>query len=73
MFVMKITGCAAAAVMAAFLPIGSTQAAMTPVIHFGTPNFHHVDCAVVSTSVRLERAWSAPMIGRHPAIDRRIA
>jgi hypothetical protein len=46
MFVKRITGCAAAATIAAFLPIGSAQAAMSPVIHFGTPNVHHVDCAV---------------------------
>jgi hypothetical protein len=46
MLVRKAMGCAAAAAMCAFLPIGSPQAAMSPMTHYGTSNVHRVDCAV---------------------------
>jgi hypothetical protein len=46
MFVQKITSCAAAAAIAAFMSVGGVQAAMSPAVHYGTPNVHHVDCAV---------------------------
>jgi hypothetical protein len=46
MYVQKATGCAAAAAIAAFMSIGSPQAAMSLTTHFVTPNVHHVDCAV---------------------------
>lgn len=46
MFFQKATGCAAAAAIGAFMAIGSSQAAMSPTTYHGTPNVHHVDCAV---------------------------
>jgi hypothetical protein len=46
MFVQKITACAAAATIAAFMSVGGAQAAMSPVVHYGTANVQHVDCAV---------------------------
>jgi hypothetical protein len=49
MFVQKITGCAAAAAIAALMSIGSAHAAMSPVVPFAAPqapDIHHVDCAV---------------------------
>jgi hypothetical protein len=46
MFVLKIAGCAAAAAIAAFISVGSTRAAMSPVVPHAVPNVHHVDCAV---------------------------
>ena len=46
MFILKIAGCGASAALASLISIGSTQAAMAPVVHPGNPNIHHVDCAV---------------------------
>jgi hypothetical protein len=46
MFVQKITSCAATAAIAAFMSVGPTQAAMAPIMKYGSPNIHHVDCAV---------------------------
>jgi len=46
MSILKIAGCAASAALASLISIGSTQAAMAPVIHAGNPNVHNVDCAV---------------------------
>ncbi len=46
MFVQKLAGCTAAAALAVFLPIGATQAAMSPAVHYGVSNIQHVDCAV---------------------------
>lgn len=46
MVVQKITGCAAAAAIAAFMSIGYAQAAMSPAAHYGASNVQRVDCAV---------------------------
>jgi len=46
MFVQKATGYAAAAAIAAFMSIGSPQAAMFPRVQYVSPDVHHVDCAV---------------------------
>jgi hypothetical protein len=46
MFVQKITGCAAAVAVASIVSMCPSQAAMSPLVHYGTPNLHHVDCAV---------------------------
>jgi hypothetical protein len=47
MFILKLTGCAAAAAFASFISINAAQAAMSPITHYGkTPPVHHVDCAV---------------------------
>ena len=47
MFALKLTGCAAAAAIASFISISATQAAMSPIKHYGeTPPGPHVDCAV---------------------------
>lgn len=44
---LKLTGCAAAAAISAFLSIGPSQAAMSPITNYGDqPPVHHVDCAV---------------------------
>jgi hypothetical protein len=44
---LKLTGCAAAAAIAALLSVGPSQAAMTPTTNYGDPPpVHHVDCAV---------------------------
>jgi hypothetical protein len=42
----KITSCAAAAVMAAFISASPAQAAMAPITHYGAPGVQHVDCDV---------------------------
>ena len=46
MSVYKITGCAAAAAIAALMSVGPAQASMYPAAHYGAPNVHAVDCAV---------------------------
>ena len=52
MFVQKIAGCSAAAVIASLMTLGSAQAAMYPFAAYGDQNVHHVpdvhpvDCAV---------------------------
>ena len=46
MSILKIAGCGASAALASLISIGSTQAAMAPVVHAGNPNVHNVDCAV---------------------------
>lgn len=46
MLIHKITGCATAAAVAAFLSIGASQAAMSPVVPNGASNVQRVDCAV---------------------------
>jgi hypothetical protein len=46
MTIQKLTGCAAAAAIAAFMTIGPAQASMYPAVHYGNSNVHHVDCAV---------------------------
>jgi hypothetical protein len=43
---LKITSCAAAAAMAAFISASSAQAAMTPATHYQAPSVQHVDCDV---------------------------
>jgi hypothetical protein len=79
----KTTGCAAAAAIAAFMSIGSTQAAMFPTIHDGAPNIHHVDCAVgfhvgpVGTCVLgVDRPPpprdDAPVVIEHRAVDESV-
>jgi hypothetical protein len=44
--ILKIAGCGASAALASLISIGSTQAAMAPAAHVGSPNVHYVDCAV---------------------------
>ena len=46
MSILKIAGCGASAALASLISIGSTQAAMAPVVHAGNPNIQNVDCAV---------------------------
>ncbi len=46
MSILKIAGYGAFVAMASLISIGSTQAAMAPAIPGGSPNVHHVDCAV---------------------------
>ena len=45
MFVLKVTGCAAAAAIAAFLSSGSTKAAMYPATYYDTLSIQHDDRA----------------------------
>ena len=44
--ILKIAGGGAFAGLASLIAIGSTQAAMAPAAHAGSPNVHYVDCAV---------------------------
>ena len=46
MFLLKLAGCGGAVVMASFLSVAPTQAAMAPAVHLGAANVQHVDCAV---------------------------
>jgi hypothetical protein len=46
MLIQKITGCAAAAAIAAFMSVGATEAAIVPAVPHAAPSFHLVDCAV---------------------------
>jgi hypothetical protein len=46
MSVQKLTGCATAAAILGFITVGPAQASMYPAVNSGTPNVHHIDCAV---------------------------